>query len=45
LQSYYWHDDTTRVHLFAQATTAGARLFTEWRTWPLPGPKKVASKP
>jgi hypothetical protein len=36
LQSYYWHDDTTRVHLFAQTTEQGPRLFTEWRRWPLP---------
>jgi hypothetical protein len=36
LQSYGWHDDQTRVRIFAQDTEDGTRLFTEWREWPIP---------
>lgn len=36
LQGFSWHDDHTRVRIFAQDTDAGPRLFTEWRDWPLP---------
>lgn len=35
LQSYGFHDDRTRVRLFAQETEEGIRLFTEWRDWPV----------
>jgi hypothetical protein len=35
LQSYGFHDDRTRVRLFAQETQEGIRLFTEWREWPV----------
>ncbi len=36
LQAYSYHDDRTRVRLFAQETGEGIRLFTEWREWPIP---------
>jgi hypothetical protein len=39
LASWGWHDDRTRVRCFGQDTEGGARLFTEWREWP------VLSKP
>lgn len=42
-QSYGFHDDRTRVRLFAQETEEGIRLFTEWRDWPIATPK-LASK-
>ena len=31
LQGYGWHDDRTRVRIFAQQVEGGPRLFTEWR--------------
>jgi hypothetical protein len=31
LQGYGWHDDHTRVRIFAQQVEGGPRLFTEWR--------------
>ncbi len=43
LQSYGFHDDRTRVRLFAQETEVGIRLFTEWRDWPIPA-RTLASK-
>ena len=43
LQAYNWHDDRTRVRIFAQETEDGIRLFTEWREWPIPA-QTVASK-
>ncbi len=43
LQAYSWHDDRTRIRIFAQETEAGIRLFTEWREWPIPA-KTVAAK-
>jgi hypothetical protein len=43
LQSYSYHDDRTRVRLFAQETEEGIRLFTEWRDWPITS-QKLASK-
>lgn len=43
LQSYGFHDDRTRVRLFAQETEEGIRLFTEWRDWPVATPT-LASK-
>jgi hypothetical protein len=43
LQAYGFHDDRTRVRLFAQETQEGIRLFTEWRFWPIAVPK-LASK-
>jgi hypothetical protein len=43
LQAYSYHDDLTRVRLFAQETSEGIRLFTEWRDWPIAS-KIVASK-
>ncbi|HTU88705.1 MAG TPA: hypothetical protein VMF69_01290 [Gemmataceae bacterium] len=43
LQSYGFHDDRTRVRLFAQDTEEGIRLFTEWRDWPIAAPT-LASK-
>jgi hypothetical protein len=43
LQSYGFHDDRTRVRLFAQETEEGIRLFTEWRDWPIAS-QKLASK-
>jgi hypothetical protein len=33
--AYDWHDDVTRVRTFVQDTDQGARLFTEYRTWPI----------
>jgi hypothetical protein len=42
LQSYSFHDDATRVRLFAQETEHGIRLFTEWRGWPIPATKLAA---
>lgn len=42
-QAYSYHDDRTRVRLFAQETEAGLRLFTEWREWPIPA-QSVAAK-
>ncbi len=36
LQAYSYHDDRTRVRLFAQETGEGICLFTEWREWPIP---------
>jgi hypothetical protein len=35
LGAYFWHDDRTRVQTYAQDTTEGPRLFTEWRPWPV----------
>jgi hypothetical protein len=35
LPSWGWHDDRTRVRCFGMDTEGGARLFTEWREWPL----------
>lgn len=43
LQAYSWHDDRTRVRIFAQETENGIRLFTEWREWPIPA-QTVVSK-
>jgi hypothetical protein len=43
LQAYSWHEDRTRVRIFAQETEDGIRLFTEWREWPIPA-QTVASK-
>ena len=43
LQAYCWNDDRTRVRIFAQETVAGLRLFTEWRTWPIPA-RTLAAK-
>jgi hypothetical protein len=43
LQSYGFHDDRTRVRLFAQETEEGIRMFTEWRPWPI-AERSVASK-
>jgi hypothetical protein len=43
VQSYGFHDDSTRVRLFAQETEEGIRLFTEWRPWPVAA-RTVASK-
>jgi hypothetical protein len=43
LQSYGFHDDCTRVRLFAQKTEEGIRLFTEWRSWPIAA-QTLASK-
>jgi hypothetical protein len=37
LASWGWHDDRTRVRCFGMDTEGGARLFTEWREWPVPG--------
>jgi hypothetical protein len=37
LPSWGWHDDRTRVRCFGMDTEAGARLFTEWREWPVAG--------
>jgi hypothetical protein len=34
--SYGWHDDVTRVRIFAQDTEQGTQLFTEFRNWPVP---------
>lgn len=42
LQAYSWNDDRTRVRVFAQETNDGVRMFTEWRTWPIP-PRRVAA--
>jgi hypothetical protein len=35
LGAYDWHDDVTRVRIFVQETDKGARLFTEFRNWPI----------
>ncbi len=43
LQSYSFHDDRTRVRLFAQETEEGIRMFTTWRPWPI-AERTVASK-
>jgi hypothetical protein len=43
VQSYGFHDDRTRVRLFAQETEDGIRLFTEWRDWPI-AEQRLASK-
>jgi hypothetical protein len=43
VQSYGFHDDRTRVRLFAQETHEGIRLFTEWRGWPISS-RTLASK-
>jgi hypothetical protein len=43
LQAYSWNDDRTRVRIFGQETAEGIRLFTEWRSWPIPA-QTVASK-
>ncbi|HTU88723.1 MAG TPA: hypothetical protein VMF69_01380 [Gemmataceae bacterium] len=43
LRAYGFHDDRTRVRLFAQETQEGIRLFTEWREWPVPA-QTLASK-
>ncbi len=43
LQSYGFHDDRTRVRLFAQETEEGIRMFTEWRPWPI-AERTLASK-
>jgi len=43
LQSYGFHDDCTRVLLFAQETEEGIRLFSEWRDWPVAA-QTLASK-
>lgn len=43
VQSYGFHDDNTRVRLFAQETEDGIRLFTEWRDWPIAA-QRIASK-
>jgi hypothetical protein len=37
LPSWGWHDDRTRVRCFGTDTEGGARLFTEWREWPVAG--------
>jgi len=37
LPSWGWHDDRTRVRCFGMDTDAGARIFTEWREWPVAG--------
>lgn len=44
IQSFGFHDDRTRVRLFAQETEAGIRLFSEWRDWPIPAPTLVSTK-
>lgn len=41
--AYSYHDDLTRVRLFAQETQEGIRLFTAWQEWPIPA-RKLASK-
>jgi hypothetical protein len=43
LQAYSYHDDRTRVRLFAQETEEGIRLFTEWHGWPIPA-RTLAAK-
>jgi hypothetical protein len=43
LQAYSYHDDRTRVRLFAQEMPEGIRLFTEWRDWPIAA-KLLAAK-
>jgi hypothetical protein len=44
LGAYGWNDDTTRVQTFAQMDDQGARVVTEWRTWPVPAAKTVAKR-
>jgi hypothetical protein len=44
LKAYGWHDDRTRVRIFAQEMEDGPRLFTEWREWPVAA-ETVAAKP
>jgi hypothetical protein len=43
VQAYSYHDDVTRVRLFAQETQEGNRLFTAWQEWPIPS-RTVATK-
>jgi hypothetical protein len=43
-QAYGWHDDRTRVRIFAQEMEDGLRLFTEWREWPVSA-EAVAARP
>jgi hypothetical protein len=43
-QSYGWHDDRTRVRMFAHEGNDGLRLFTEWRDWPVVQKETVAAK-
>jgi hypothetical protein len=43
--AYNWHDDVTRVRLFAQDTEDGIRLFTEFRDWPVAAQAVVARPP
>jgi hypothetical protein len=45
LQSYFWHDDTIRVQLYALSTGDGPVVFTEWRRWPLAAKQAVARQP
>lgn len=33
--AYGWHDDRTRVRIFAQEAEDGVRIFTEWVEWPV----------
>jgi hypothetical protein len=33
--AYGWHDDRTRVRIFAQEGEEGVRVFTEWVEWPV----------
>jgi len=42
--AYSWHDDRSRVRLFAQDSEEGPRLLTEWREWPIPVKAVVAKK-
>ncbi len=38
-EGYGWHDDVTRVRIFAQDSSQGPRLLTEWREWPVTAKK------
>jgi hypothetical protein len=40
LAAWFWHDDRVRVQIFAQENGENARLFTEWRSWPIKEEKK-----
>ncbi len=44
LERYFWHDEEVRVQSLVQATPEGPRLFTEWRTWPVPAEKRIAGR-
>jgi len=42
LPGWGWHDDRTRVRIFAHQDRGEVQILTEWRPWPVSGGRNVA---